>query len=167
MSVLLRIFMDKLPSNRWVLVKQLISFQVKLAFDAIRDLFLSPISFICALIDISKNKNIEQSYFNKLMNFGSKTDVWINLFSDHNDNHRVIKQDDTINNVSVKDVGFVDKGADQLFNKIEDLIREHHAKGGLTASAKNKIDLYLNKLGSITDENNSSSKNLAQKSSDE
>ncbi len=146
------------PSNRWRLIKSLITFQVKLAFDAIRDLFLSPISFGCALVDIIKNRPVEQSYFKKLMTLGGKTDIWLNLFSQQDYKNKVSAETQTqeslndseddkqaLDKVSVKQP-FPDKNVDQLFDSIENLLREQHAKGSLTASAKNKIDGYLTKL---------------------
>lgn len=138
--------MPDLPANRWSTFKKLVIFQVKLAFDAVRDLFLSPISFGCALLDILKNNSDEQSYFKKLMIFGGKTDIWLNLFAQHDAIEvKPTAHDELVNQDQItpeKD----QKNADQLFNKIEDLIREQHAKGGLTASAKNTLDSVLQKL---------------------
>ncbi|MDT0602918.1 hypothetical protein [Thalassotalea castellviae] len=134
------------PASRWSIFKKLVIFQVKLAFDALRDLFLSPISFGCALIDIIKNNPDEQSYFKKLMTFGGKTDLWLNLFSQHDytpddankSEERTISGRESDENLQ--------KNADQLFDKIEDLIREQSAKGGLTTSAKSTLDGVLQKL---------------------
>lgn len=65
---------------RWTLIRDMFFFQVKLAMDAIRDLFLSPVSIICGLADILLGHPISKSYFHKLMHFGHKTDSWLNLF---------------------------------------------------------------------------------------
>jgi len=154
--------MAGLPSSRWRLIKSLITFQVKLAFDALRDLFLSPISIGCALVDIIKNKPFEQSYFKKLMTLGGKTDIWLNLFSQQDYKNKLgaeTPKPESVNNNedSFEDAQqvleqrsekqpFPDKNVDQLFDSIENLLREQHAKGSLTASAKNKIDGYLTKL---------------------
>ena len=35
---------------------------------------------------------------------------------------------------------------DQLFSKVESLLKDQHEKGGLTATAKSNIDRYLNKI---------------------
>jgi hypothetical protein len=146
--------MNELPANRWATFKKLVIFQVKLMFDAARDLFLSPISFGCALFDIIKNNSDEQSYFKKLMVFGGKTDVWLNLFAQHD----AVASNQAINSELVNKDQITatndQQNADQLFDKIEDLIREQHAKGGLTASAKNTLDSVLQKLNTNqTDKN--------------
>ncbi|MEW6989255.1 hypothetical protein AADZ91_01085 [Colwelliaceae bacterium 6441] len=144
--------MTDIRSNRWRMCKKLVIFQVKLAFDAIRDLFLSPISFGCALIDIINNNSDEQSYFKKLMIFGGKTDSWLNLFSQHEQTlkkaqHQLTKTEIEAEHASSTYQGdFSQNNADQLFDKIEDLLREQHAKGGLTAAAKTKIDAVLQKI---------------------
>jgi hypothetical protein len=147
--------MEGLPSNRWGMFKKLIIFQVKLALDAVRDLFLSPISFIFALIDIINNKTDEHSYFHKLMFLGGKTDVWLNLFSQHDSETKTDSNKVSKSEVSTEN-NFTENNADHLFNKIEDLLREQHAKGGLTASAKNKIDTVLQKVTANKEENQSS-----------
>lgn len=145
--------MNQSPAYRWSTFKKLVIFQVKLAFDAVRDLFLSPISFVCALLDIIKNNSSEQSYFKKLMVLGGKTDVWLNLFAQHD----VIETEtNTSAEFASRDKVATEneqKNADQLFDKIEDLIREQHAKGGLTATAKKTLDGVLQKLGNVQADN--------------
>lgn len=121
---------------RWVLIRDMLVFQVKLGMDAIRDLLLSPASIICGLVDILKGRSISQSYFHKLMNFGHQTDSWLNLFG-HNkgaENLNFLINQKTKTDVSV----------DQLFSQVESLLKEQHSKGGLTSSAKTTIDRYLN-----------------------
>jgi hypothetical protein len=124
---------------RWSLIRDMFIFQVKLAIDAIRDLFLSPVSIICGLADILIGHSLSNSYFHKLMNFGHKTDSWLNLFG---------KRKSSAENLNVESVEkFEDEvNVDQLFSQVEVLLKEQHNKGGLTASAKNKIDHYLNKI---------------------
>lgn len=73
--------MEKPESYRWHLIRDTIIFQLKLGMDAVRDLLLSPVSFICVIFDLLKGNNKEQSYFYRLMKFGHKTDVWLNLFN--------------------------------------------------------------------------------------
>ncbi|KGJ98409.1 hypothetical protein [Thalassotalea sp. ND16A] len=124
---------------RWALIRDMLVFQVKLAMDAIRDLFLSPVSIICGLVDILKGHSLSQSYFHKLMRFGHKTDSWLNLFGNHNTGAEHI-------NVIDSQKAKADVNVDQLFSQVESLLKEQHGKGGLTASAKATIDRYLNKI---------------------
>lgn len=124
---------------RWTLIKNLFVFQVKLALDAIRDLMLSPLSIICGLADIVKGNSLPQSYFHKLMAFGRQTDFWLNLFGEPDKETENIDVKSNSENKSEINV-------DQLFFQVEELLKEQHSKGGLTASAKATIDRYLNKI---------------------
>ncbi|MDG2089695.1 MAG: hypothetical protein P8J61_01090 [Gammaproteobacteria bacterium] len=64
------------------LIKSGIMFQLKLGLDAIRYLFLSPVSIVALLIDLISKKPPEEGYFHRLMVWGRFSDHWINLFYD-------------------------------------------------------------------------------------
>jgi len=128
------------PDNtRWTSVRNVVVFQVKLALDAIRDLFLSPVAIICGLIDIIKGNSHSESYFQKLMNFGHKTDSWLNLFGNH-------KQPSKNTSVTDNQQAKPDVNIDQLLRQVESLIREQESKAALTTAAKSKINQYINKV---------------------
>ena len=124
---------------RWALIRDIFVFQFKLAMDAIRDLLLSPASIICGLVDIFKGNSSSQSYFHKLMGFGHQTDSWLNLFGTYN------KETENLN-VLDSQKAKSEANVDKLFSQVESLLKEQHNKGGLTASAKNTIDRYLDKI---------------------
>ena len=124
---------------RWTLIRDTLIFQFKLALDAVRDLILSPVSIVCSLIDIFKNHSLSQSYFQKLMVFGHQTDKWLNLFGSPS---KPTNNLEPLKGQPVKP----DANVDQLYARVEILLKEQHGKGGLTASAKNTIDRYLNKI---------------------
>ena len=124
---------------RWSLIRDMLVFQAKLAMDAIRDLLLSPVSIMCGLIDIFKSNTLSQSYFHRLMRFGQQTDSWLNLFGNHDKGAEQLKF--TGSQKAKNDVN-----VDQLFSKVESLLKEQHGKGGLTASAKTTLDRYLDKI---------------------
>ena len=132
--------MEKRNTDRWSLIRDTFFFQLKLALDAVRDLLLSPASIICVFIDIFSGKSSQQSYFYRLMSFGHKTDKWLNLFGAGVDNTENVEID------SEAKPHAENTNIDQLFNKIESLLKEQHDKGGLTASAKTSIDNYMNKI---------------------
>jgi len=134
--------------SRWQMLKKLVVFQVKLAFDAVRDLLLSPVSIVCTLIDIVKNEEQKNSRFDQLMSLGDKTDQWLNLF-----NHSVTVNKHKSNAVKTVGLAFsnfeqqpTEQNVDQIFDKIEDIIRQQHKNGGVTASAKASIDSYLERI---------------------
>ena len=67
------------------LVRRVVIFQFRLAADGIRDLLLSPISVIAALLGLLRPDNPSWAY-DRLMHVGRQSDKWINLFEqeDHN-----------------------------------------------------------------------------------
>jgi hypothetical protein len=146
--------------HRWVLLKDTVIFQLKLGMDAIRDLLLSPVSIICALIDFFRGHNIHQSAFYKLMALGHKTDQWINLFGDHK---RVDNQFHSGNpNEKINSERGTQGNVDRLFDQVEALLKEQHNKGGLTASAKLSIDRYLDKIVNREPSSSEQTKNQQQ-----
>ena len=66
-------------------LKHLILFQFKLGVDALRDLFMSPVSVLVFLVDVMRKPALEDSLYLKLMLLGRKSDRVINLFDEHKD----------------------------------------------------------------------------------
>lgn len=66
-------------------LRQLLIFQFKLGADALRDLLMSPVSFLMFLLDLILRPPQEQSYHEQLMKFGRQTDRWINLFGEYSE----------------------------------------------------------------------------------
>jgi len=153
--------------SRWTMCKNLFFFQVKLAFDALRDLVLSPISFICTLVDIIKKNDNEQSQFNQLMRVGKRTDIWLNLFNQHpiehvsdsNETHDVLPDSfeitdsntnnnshESVNKTEMNEQNIPQSNIDQLLIKIERLVKEQQHNGDLTMTAKTKITQYLSRI---------------------
>jgi len=138
--------MSKAPS--WPLIRDTIIFQLKLGIDALRDLLLSPVSIVCAVIDLIKGSSAEQSYFYKLMRLGYKSDLWLNLFSPKGGatlpKHPTQGARKNLRNNQETDLS--EYNVDQIFEKLENLLKEQHKQGGVTASAKSAIDRYLIKI---------------------
>jgi len=138
--------MSKAPS--WPLIRDTIIFQLKLGIDALRDLLLSPVSIVCAVVDLFKGNSTEQSYFYQLMRLGHKSDLWLNLFSPKGGSESQ-KQPITDTEQSDKhkqETDLSEQNVDQIFEKLESLLKEQHKQGGVTASAKSAIDRYLSKM---------------------
>lgn len=55
-------------------------FQCKLAAEAIRDLFMSPISIIAVIVGLVAGGDQPDVYFRRLQRFGRRFDLWINVF---------------------------------------------------------------------------------------
>jgi len=103
-------------------------FQLKLALDALRDLFLSPISIIAIVIDMITKREGKDSYYQQLMALGRKSDDWINLFE-----HQQKKP--------FSGGASVDSLLEQLINA-----RNQNAKQPLSNQAKAKINDYIKKV---------------------
>lgn len=64
-------------------IGRLLLFQLKLFADAARDFLLSPISTLALLLDLVLGLDGEDSYFERLMAFGVRSDHFINLFGQY------------------------------------------------------------------------------------
>ena len=106
------------------LLRNGITFQLKLGLDAIRDLLLSPIALVALIIDLSSKKDPAEGYFYRLMAWGRFSDHWINLFSDK------ASEDIQANNV------------DSLLQQLEVQVKQNN----LTENGKQQITKYLELL---------------------
>lgn len=66
------------PRRRLHILLRLLRFQIKLLFDGVRDVVLSPISIGVVVIGWLLGR--EQRYFDALMRLGERSDDWLNLF---------------------------------------------------------------------------------------
>ncbi len=126
--------MNEPELDRWTLFRDGLVFQVKLALDALRDFVLSLVSVACLVFDLLRGQTMEKSLFYRLMVIGHKSDSWINLFGTRSHEGQMSEEN-----------------VDQLFAKLEVIIKDQHNKGGMTASAKAAIDRYLDKINSMSD----------------
>ncbi len=67
-------------TSRLQLVWDVLVFQFKLAFDGLRDLLLSPLSIIAAVMGLLAGGDDPYRYFRRLLRFGRRSELWINLF---------------------------------------------------------------------------------------
>lgn len=166
----------KLKRKRY-LIRENIKFQIKLTLDAGRDLLLSPVSFVCTLVDLLVGNNIENGLFQRLMRLGHNTDRWLNLFGEtsldiqkadkdssektHENDLSIVNNQDNSNENShqgmYSEQNPVDTNLDNLFTKVEILLNEQHENGKLTLAAKKKINRYLDKISSNSNEKNTPS----------
>ncbi|GLX77812.1 hypothetical protein tinsulaeT_11520 [Thalassotalea insulae] len=128
--------------SRWLMIKNLAIFQIKLACDALRDLLLSPVSFICTFIDIIKQPEQANSYFEQLMKTGQYSDRWLNLFGEQSGGSVHRKAGASHQSVAEQQQASA-ANVDQLFDKIESILKEQEVNEKLTAAAKYKISQYV------------------------
>ena len=114
--------------DRWVLLLDVLAFQFKLLLDGLRDILLSPISITAAVIGVITGGNHPGKYFYRLLEFGHKTDRWINLFGAYSDKQE--KQ----------------PVSDAYVSKIESLIISEYRKGGVVKDLKSRTDALFDRL---------------------
>lgn len=119
--------------SRWQLIRDLLVFQVKLGVDALRDLALSPISLVAALLDLVADTGRERHYFYQVLLAGRRSERWINLFGEGD-------------RIEPAARGGERPGLDQLVRQVEALVVEQYERGGVTAQAKAAIDRSLDAL---------------------
>lgn len=112
--------------DRWQTFKDVLLFQGKLFVDGLRDVLLSPVSIIAALIDLAVPGNDRGRRFYAVVRFGRRTEGWINLFgaADRHDPDKEMQ------------------GVDAIADELEALIRYPHRRG----EAKEKANALLRKL---------------------
>ena len=68
------------------LIRSVIVLQLKLLLGAARDFALIPIALVAALIDLVQLKKAAPQYFRKVLQFGERTDEWIDVWYTNHDN---------------------------------------------------------------------------------
>ena len=113
--------------ERWQLLRDAATFQLKLALDGLRDLLLIPVSLIAALLSFMTGGG-RSSPFYEVVRLGARSERWINLFG------------------IVREQPVDDSGMDSLVGQLELLLMEQYRRGGLTAAAKDRIDQLLDRV---------------------
>jgi hypothetical protein len=67
-------------TSRLQLVWDVVLFQFKLLADGVRDIVLSPLSIIAAVLGLVAGGDDPQQYFRRLLRLGRRSERWINLF---------------------------------------------------------------------------------------
>ncbi len=105
--------------SRSQLLRDTAVFQLKLFVDGLRDLVLSPVSLVAALLDFFAGSD----RFYRLLDLGRQSERWINLFGTHDE-----------------------AGLDEAVARVENLVREQYKKGNMTETAKQAVNQALDGL---------------------
>jgi hypothetical protein len=119
--------------DRWMLIRDVAVFQVKLLFDGFRDLLLLPVSLIAGLLSLVKGGPRPSPEFYDLLRMGRRSERWINLFGAASHLHGPPTEEDPF---PVDDV-------DDMVARMESFVVEEYRRGGLTAQAKERVDKAL------------------------
>lgn len=68
------------------LIRSVLILQIKLLLGAARDFALIPVALAAALLDLLQLKKVEPQYFRKVLQFGERTDEWIDVWYTNHDN---------------------------------------------------------------------------------
>ncbi len=66
--------------TRWVILRDLVIFQVKLALDGLKDLVFMPISIVAAAVDLLLPDDEPGRRFYAVLRLGERFDRWLSLF---------------------------------------------------------------------------------------
>ncbi|TCD14264.1 hypothetical protein [Oricola cellulosilytica] len=118
---------DTESSSRGALVRRLVIFQIKLFTDGMRDLLLSPVSLAAAAFGFFLGGRNPHGAFDRLMDAGHASDRWIDLFGHHQNGGQAVC-------------------LEKMLGDIETVLREDHARGGLTAEAHRRLRSLADEL---------------------
>jgi hypothetical protein len=114
--------------GRWLLIRDVAVFQLKVLLDAARDVALIPFSLLAAFVDLISGGERPGRLFYELLRLGRASEGWINLFGEADPQ---AGDDPKPQNV------------DAMVGRLEALLVEQVDRGGVTASAKTAIDRTL------------------------
>jgi hypothetical protein len=69
------------PRDAGQLMRAVAMLQLKLLLDTLRDLVLSPLALVAALVDLALLKRQPPGYFRAVLRFGARSDRWIDVWS--------------------------------------------------------------------------------------
>lgn len=115
-----------MSEKRFPVLRDVLVFQGKLLVDGLRDLVLSPVSLLAALVDLIVPGDDGGKRFYAVVRFGRRTEAWINLFG-------------------AADRGNPDvdpQGVDVLVAELENIVRDPHRRG----EVRDKAAMLLQRL---------------------
>ena len=109
-----RIMEQPADTTRWVLIRDLLIFQLKLALDGLKSVALFQLSTVAALLDVLFFWNKSPSLFYRVLRISEHFDLWLNLYGSAADAER------TADGL----FGASEAGSDSLLGELEALVRE-------------------------------------------
>jgi hypothetical protein len=116
----------ELRERRWLLIRDLAGFSVKLLLEAVRDLALIPLAVVAGAAGLVVGGDRPDRWFREVLELGRRFDAWLNLFGDGASSHGA--------------------SLDAHLERVESVLREQAARGGVTAQARQAIDRALDAI---------------------
>lgn len=132
--------------RRWRLVRDLVVFQGKLFVDGIKDLVLSPVSLVAALVGMLTNREDPGRPFYLVLRLGHGFDRWVNLFGQHRASLPPASEPAAADALEALPARHHGEGLDAYVARLEQVLVEQYRRGGLTAKAKDALDQALDGL---------------------
>lgn len=124
-------FPEQTP-NHWQLIRDVAVFQFKLALDGVRDVVLVPISLAAGIAGLIISPDNPGKYFNRLLELGRRSDVWINLFSATE--HYQTEEPQA--------------SSDAYVEKLEKMLINEYKRGGMVKNLKDHTDHLMKRIQS-------------------
>ena len=119
-------------ATRWVLLRDVAVFQVKLVLDGLKDILLSPVSLGAAALSLFNKEGETGRQFYEVLHTARRLEDWLNKYGDAD---RIPAPGS-----AVKQDG---ESIDATIARLEELVKRQYERGGVTASAKDAIDRAL------------------------
>jgi hypothetical protein len=108
-------------SPRFRLIRETVTFQIKLMVDGLRDAVLIPVSLIAALVGFLRGGDEPDREFRQVIRLGRRSERWINLFGDDR----------------AEEEEHVDGSIDRFLQQAETAVIEQYRKGRPAENGEN------------------------------
>jgi len=113
------------PIGRSKLVYRVLLFQLKLVADGLRDLLLVPVSLTTGVLGLIAGGNDPERFFRELLRFGRRSDRFINLFDQRNNDYNEEQWIPT---------------SDELLEPYQEKFLDHASRSPLVQKVDEKLD---------------------------
>jgi hypothetical protein len=118
-----------LGERRWLLIRDLAGFCIKLTLEALRDIVLIPLAVVAGGLGILLGGAEPERWFRAVLEAGRRFDAWLDLFGRHESAGSTL---------------------DVHLQRLEAVLREQTQRGGVTAQAKSAIDRALDAVQGVS-----------------
>ena len=122
--------------DRWDLIRDIGTLQVKLIVDGLRDFILVPISLVAGIFSVVKGGDPADNAFYSLLRIGRKSERWINLFGAASHVPAPPGERDH----------FPEDDIDAIVRRVESYVVDEYKSGGVTRQAKEHLDQLLDSV---------------------
>lgn len=133
--------------SRWRVVKDLVSFQIKLTLEGLKDIVLVPLSLAAAIIGLLVSAPDRGRHLRKVMRLGRGYDEWIHLYSAlERSDAPALPPGSAPGDATPDTTPGRDTNLDAYLARLESALAAHSRRGGLTARARVAIERALDVL---------------------